>query len=153
MKYLLIVFIIILGFLLIKCLPIESFSVVSNDYIHPHAIINKSTINGGGRGIFATKDYKEGEIIEICPCIKTETALIEGKCRDYLFGFDDETSLIGFGYCSIYNHSDDYNARWEVIDEYKIKIIAEKNIIAGEEIFVSYGDLYWEGRSHYLKKN
>jgi SET domain-containing protein len=117
------------------------------DYIQPQAIINESTINGGGRGVFAIRNYKQGELIEICPCIKIEIDKINGKFRDYLFGFDDKMALVGFGYCSLYNHSDTPNSKWTVVNENKIKIRAEKDINKGEEIFVSYGNAYWTTRT------
>ena len=152
MKYLLIVLIILLGFLTIQFILINFNSVDLIDYIQPHAIINESTINGGGRGIFATKDYMKGETIEICPCVKTESELMKGRFKDYIFRFDSTMSLVALGYCSVYNHSDDFNARWNVIDEYKIKIIAERDIITGDEIFISYGPFYWTTRAHLKKK-
>ena len=151
MKHLILFFIIIFGFLLIQFIP--TTIMCTTDYIHPQAIINESTINSGGRGVFAIRNYKGGETIEICPCVKTETDKIDGKFRDYLFKFDDKMSLVGLGYCSMYNHSDTPNGHWSIVDEGKIKITAEKNINKGEEIFVSYGDAYWASRSKILKKN
>ena len=60
--------------------------------------------------------------------------------------------MIGFGYCSMYNHSDTPNATWEILDEEKIKITVTKNIAEGEEIFVSYGREYWKTRVDLLDK-
>ena len=124
-----------------------------SEYMHPNAIIKKSTIKNSGRGVFATKDYKKGDIIEICPCVKTETDELNGKFRDYIFELNDTMSVVAVGYCSIYNHSDTPNSRYEVINEYKMNITALKDIKAGEEIFVTYGDTYWASRSETLKKN
>lgn len=126
---------------------------MTSKYKHPHAIIKTSTINNSGRGVFATKDYKKGEIIEICPCVKTETDKLHGRFRDYIFGLNETMSVVALGYCSIYNHSDTPNSSYEVINEYKMNITALKDIKAGEEIFVSYGDEYWASRSEKLTKN
>ena len=46
----------------------------------------------------------------------------------------------------MYNHSDQNNAEWEVINEKQIKVVAIQPIPKGQEIFVSYGDDYWAGK-------
>jgi len=153
MKHLILFFLIILGFILIKCISKFKYLNMLSEYIHPNAIIKTSTINNGGRGVFATRDYKKGEIIEICPCVKTESDELNGRFRDYIFGLNETMSVVALGYCAIYNHSDTPNSSYEVINEYKMNITALQDIKAGEEIFVSYGDKYWESRADTLKKN
>ena len=154
MKHLIIFFIIILGFILIKCLPTEPFSNtnVPSDYIHPLAIINTSTVSGGGRGVFANKNYKKDDIVEICPCIKTEMDMVNGKIRDYIFGYDEKMALVALGYCSMYNHSDTPNVAYLSLDDEKMQITAIKNIKKGDEMFFSYGEDYWSSRTEYLNK-
>lgn len=49
------------------------------------------------------------------------------------------------GYGSIYNHSNHNNAEWVWHDDTLI-ISAIKHINKGDEIFVSYGDKYWNAR-------
>jgi len=149
MKHLIIFFIIILGIIIIKCLQTETFSNTEEDYKHSKNIIGHSNI--GSRGVFANRDYKPGEVLEVCPCIKQESEHLTGIIADYLFHFNEKESLIAFGYCSMYNHLDDPNAEWEVINENQVKIVVVKNIKKGEEIFVSYGDDYWDSRNS--KKN
>ena len=73
------------------------------------------------------------------------------KLKDYFFQYDDEKSAVGLGYCSMYNHSDNPNANWHVINSEKIKIKAARDIDVGDEIFVSYGDDYWSTREDALK--
>jgi SET domain-containing protein len=149
MKHLFIFFIIILGIIIIKCLQTETFDNTEEDYKHSKNIISYSDI--GSRGVFADRDYKPGEILEVCPCIKQENKDLSGRILDYLFHFNENESLIAFGYCSMYNHIDDPNAEWEVINENQVKIVVKKHIKEGEEIFVSYGDEYWDTRNS--KKN
>lgn len=149
MKHLIIFFIIILGIIIIKCLQTETFSNTEEDYKHSKTIISHSNI--GSRGVFADRDYNPGEVLEVCPCIRQESENLTGIITDYLFHFNEKESLIAFGYCSMYNHIDDPNAEWEVINENQLKITVIKKIKKGEEIFVSYGDDYWDSRNS--KKN
>jgi SET domain-containing protein len=100
----------------------------------------------GSRGVFATKDYKKNDIIEICPTISEETSKFDGILKDYIFKYDDKYSLLAFGFCSMYNHSDDYNALWTILSKNQIKMYATKDIKKGEEILTSYGDGYWQTR-------
>lgn len=147
---LLIVLIIILLILFLinnKCS--ESFENTVYPYSYSTDLIKTSTV--GDRGVVASKDYKEGDVLELCPCIKQKTVTVAGKIEDYIFDFDEEHSLIAFGYCSMYNHLDDHNATWEVLNENQIVIKATKNIKKGEEIFINYGDNYWNSRK--MKKN
>jgi len=151
MKHLIIFLIIILGILIVKCSTIETFSDTSEKYVQSEAKL-KYSYQIEGRGAFATRDYTAGEIIEVCPSILQKTDEAHGKVRDYLFKYDEEYSMIGFGYCSMYNHSDKENATWHIIDEEKMKIVATKNISKGDEIFVSYGDDYWKTRLDHMDK-
>lgn len=152
MKHLIIFLIIILGILVIKCASteVEHFKQTSNPYTIPQIKL-KHSYQIKDRGAFATKSYKKGEILEICPAILQKTDDVQGKVRDYLFRYDEDNSLIGFGYCSMYNHSDNPNANWHVINSEKIKIKAARDIDVGDEIFVSYGDDYWSTREDALK--
>ncbi len=98
------------------------------------------------RGVFATKNYKKDDIIELCPCIQVNSNT-GGKVRDYLFYYNDKYSLLGLGYCSLYNHSDNNNSKFNVIDN-KIKITCLNDINIGDEITVNYGDGYWKIREN-----
>jgi SET domain-containing protein len=111
--------------------------------------IKKSPV--AGLGIFAKKNFKVGEIIEIAPIIKEKRENIGGLVEDYLFSVPDEGMTgIALGWASLYNHSDDNNASWRVDGDYII-VTCIKDIKKGEEIFVSYGTDYWNSRN-ILKK-
>ena len=71
----------------------------------------------------------------------------------YIFDFDEDNVLIAFGYCSMYNHVDNPNAEWEVLNENQLMIKSIKDIKKDEEIFVSYGDDYWTSRRNATKNN
>jgi len=97
------------------------------------------------RGVFATQDYKIGDILEICPIIvQNDKHVLEGQVGKYLFQYDENHNAVAFGYCSMYNHQDDNNAEWTILDKERMEIKAKKDIKKGEEIFISYGAPYWK---------
>ena len=110
--------------------------------------IKKSLIPNSGRGVFADKDFKQGEIIEVCPLITDYKKNFENsKIKDYTFNskFIKDQEVIVFGMCSIYNHSNDYNVQHNQGPEDMI-FKAAIDIKKGEELYVSYGGDYWKTR-------
>lgn len=93
-----------------------------------------------GRGVFANKAFKRGEIIEVCPVILVE----ENTCKDtilekYVFDWVGSVWGLVLGYGSLYNHSNDPNATWEKFKSTnQIKFIACKPIKTNQEITISY---------------
>jgi hypothetical protein len=157
MKHLLVFLIIIIGFIILQCINIELFDDLNYqatnkdlNYQSPKAGI-KISKKLKSRGVFALQNYKKGDIIEVCPCIADHTKNFAGLLGDYIYRYDDDTSIVAFGYCSMYNHSDNYNALWEIISKEKLKVYATRNITKGEEIFVSYGSDYWNSRDSVTK--
>jgi len=145
---------IFLSILLIKSPVIQKIANVFNSkYKLPDATI-KYSYKIGSNGVFANNKISKGDIIEVCPALieKTDNLGHTNKLSDYHFQYDKENSLIGLGYCSMYNHSDSPNAEWIVLDKNTLKIKALEDIEVGEEIFVSYGDDYWKSRTQ-LQKN
>ena len=74
-------------------------------------------IKGKGRGVVATEDIAEGEIIEYCPIVpisKNEADFLETTAENlkyyYLFQYAINKYCIMLGYGSVYNHSTDPNA-------------------------------------------
>lgn len=105
--------------------------------------IARSKIKKAGRGVFAARSIKQGDIIEKCPVLvfprKDYLLVKKTELRNYYFMWGKSTSAVCFGYGSIYNHSYEPNATYEKrIREKTIKFIAIKNIKEGEEITVNY---------------
>lgn len=147
MKYVIFFLIFLLIILIIKLFKSNLSHV---EYVIPSIEIKKSE-KIGSRGVFALKDYKKNDIIEVCPTISEETTKFDGILKDYIFKYDDKYSLLAFGFCSMYNHSDEYNALWTILSKNQIKMYATKDIKKGEEILTSYGDGYWKTRSDIKK--
>ena len=114
--------------------------------------IKKSNIGGKyGRGVFSNRFYYPGEIIEIGHCISEMPIPSEdvSVMNDYIFSSEDDDYKkrhYCFGFTSIYNHADNFNANWKVKGNKNI-ISARKMIKPGEEITVDYGENYWKSRS------
>ena len=111
-----------------------------------------------GLGVFASEDINEGEILEVCPVIDmgmrfgdTSHILI-----DYRFNWPQGGStlykqVVSTGFALLYNHSNTPNAAWRSnLENNTFEFYSIKNIKAGEEVFVWYGDVsYWnDGRTH-----
>ena len=108
-------------------------------------IIKKSTIPKARFGVFAGRPYHRGEIIEINVFLEIpedEDTII----KQYQFDhpkIQNYTILI-LGNISLINHSNKPNA-----DPYHFnlknktaKLIAMRNILPGEELFINYGEDY-----------
>lgn len=107
-------------------------------------------LNYKGRGLFATRDYKKGEILETCPAIKVTPDLPgDNIIKDYVFlSRDGSAELLAFGYGSMINHSTDHaNCDWTVgNDDQNIEMFLVKDVKKGEEFLTNYGYNYWASR-------
>jgi SET domain-containing protein len=112
----------------------------ANRFAKPEAVV--ALAKGKGRGVFASRDFARGEIIERAPVIQVsagDAELIQfTSLGDYTFSGEDGTSLIALGYCSLYNHSRKGNSDYVSNDDC-IVVVATKPIKAGEEITFDYG--------------
>lgn len=162
MKHLIVFGLIILGVMALTFLTkAETFSNADDPQSNNNQVyrindihVKKSQVGGKyGRGVFADRNFKAGEIIELCPYIEDKIDKFQGTVRDYVFSKDSEQKIavVAFGYASLYNHSDEPNAKWEVTDDH-VKISATKDINKDKEILVSYGDVYWDSRNDLEKK-
>lgn len=107
--------------------------------------IGRSNIKNADRGVFAKYAIKKSEIIERCPVIvipkDNTTALNDSVLITYLFYFgkNKEKSAFALGFGSIYNHSDEPNARFKIKEKERvIEFIAAKEIKKDEEITFNY---------------
>lgn len=98
-----------------------------------------------GRGVACIQTIEKHSIIEVCPaiiCDSESTALLHrSHLHDYYFIWDAEekTSAIALGYGSLYNHSNEPNADFEVdYDSQSIIITALSQIESMQEITLDY---------------
>jgi hypothetical protein len=110
--------------------------------------IGRSIVHG--RGVFATKNINCGDLIEEVPLItniKQNDIKNSKTMMDYVLVHpnkeDEMVIMLGFG--SLYNDNKKFqNAKWTFNKEKEcVNVIATKNILKNNEIFVSYGKNYW----------
>lgn len=97
-----------------------------------------------GRGVFALKDFKEGDIIESAPVLiftsKERRHLEKTLLNYYIYPWrSTRGASLALGFGSIYNHSFSPNADWKQNFRTQSMVYrAIKNIKKGEEITVNY---------------
>lgn len=94
-----------------------------------------------GRGVFAKGDLVAEEVIEFSPVIVLDRAegrvLLKTALGSHAFDLGRNRVGVGLGYLSLYNHSSSPNADFESSPD-GIRIVADRNIRAGEEISIDY---------------
>ncbi|KKU09373.1 MAG: hypothetical protein UX13_C0042G0009 [Candidatus Woesebacteria bacterium GW2011_GWB1_45_5] len=97
-----------------------------------------------GRGVFALRDFKTGEIIENCPVLTFNTKerkhLEKTQLNYYVYPWrSTRGAALALGYGSIYNHSFSPNADWKQSFKTNSMVYrAIKLIKKGKEITVNY---------------
>lgn len=98
-----------------------------------------------GRGVFATRDIRSGELIESAPVIvvpseqipQLAATVLDNYC--FRWGAELEEVAIHLGLGSLCNHAYEPNARFELrLAQLTIEFIALRDIAAGEEITINY---------------
>jgi len=117
--------------------------------------VKKSTIEGAGLGLFASKDFKEGQLVGMCLGGKTGLpaySIAPGWAKAenihcYPFSHSDSmqersTRTMGIQMINDPNHGLDDNAppspMWNVEFRSDLFVVALKNIKKGDEIFADY---------------
>lgn len=96
-----------------------------------------------GRGVFATRDIRAGEIIEDAPVIvlpaDQREAVLRTHLYEYVYQWGKDRVAVCLGWGSLYNHSRNPNARYvRRFEERSIRFEALKDIGKGEEILTNY---------------
>lgn len=112
----------------------------------PPNIYIKDTGTAKGRGVFASRAFGSGEVVEICPvvlfhmhynslpkAVKTlvfDWEVLAGKTRAH---------ALALGYGSFYNHNNPANMRFEADGENQLlRFIAVRDISKDEELTINY---------------
>mmetsp|Transcript_439 Transcript_439/g.1337 ORF Transcript_439/g.1337 Transcript_439/m.1337 type:complete len:341 (+) Transcript_439:1-1023(+) len=133
----------------------------------PEAGVTAGAVRAGrsrvhGLGVFALLDFAPEGLVEICPALLLDEA---GRVAlaDYAMSFEaagdggvsanglpQRLSVVALGCGALYNHREVPNAAWAYLPDVAggvVVVTALRQIAAGEELFISYGAGYWQGRS------
>jgi len=96
-----------------------------------------------GRGVFALRAYRPGEVIERAPVIELDAKrwpqIRRTVLADHVFEWGKTRMALALGQGSLYNHSEHPNAHGEPrIRERVIEFTAARRIRRGEEITIDY---------------
>ena len=107
--------------------------------------IKESTVHG--KGVFALRNIKEGELIETCNFVPQ---IERGSIPDYDTENEEfEQGVVIFGiYCFINHGKHNANVTLSSMNNEKLEayVVAIKDIKKGDELFQDYGDGYWCSR-------
>lgn len=113
--------------------------------IPPHVYL-KDTGTSKGRGVFASKAIKAGELVELCPVIlfHLHYKALPKTIKSYVFNWEvlagkNRTHALALGYGSFYNHNNPANMRYEAdAANDLIRFIAVRDIDVDEELTINY---------------
>lgn len=96
-----------------------------------------------GWGVFAKNKIEKGKVIERINSIPVNIAMKD--FYDYFFDFNGTDTLVPLGYGCIYNHNDQPNINWKVVDKKRfiIEFYTLREIAIDEELCHYYGSNYW----------
>jgi len=122
----------------------------------PHLVQDKVRVKKSsvaGYGVFANQDILPFDVIEECYTLFLSDS--EKGINNFLFSVNDEDDryALPLGSGCIFNHADQPNADYFLDVELKLMIFkAEKLIKKDEEIFISYGKDWFDGRAMPIKR-
>ncbi len=107
--------------------------------------------NVSGRGVFATRNIKNGDLVERCPVLQLDENDIGGELLNYVFYGDNEKKrLVALGNGMLFNHSSFPNVAYYLEETPlgpELIIYALRDIRKGEELFYNYGSEWWTTRN------
>lgn len=114
-----------------------------------HPGVRVTLLSGKGRGVVAVEPIRHGELIEaapVVPLVPEESPPPGTALFDYTFAWGEPpfAEAIALGIVSLVNHSSDPNVRVETdLASRTLRLIASRDIAAGEEICFDYGIPLW----------
>lgn len=106
----------------------------------------KDTGTAKGRGVFATRPFAAGEVVEVCPVVlfKMPFGRLPAEVRKFVYdwgalGGAPGTHALALGYGSLYNHRNPASLRYEADETgLLLRLTAVRGVAAGEELTINY---------------
>lgn len=97
-----------------------------------------------GRGVFATRHFKKGEVVEDAPVVvldaRERQRTLATKLRLYTFEWEGDCTAVVLGLGGLYNHSDEPNLdQRPVVAQQIVRFTALRDVAPGEELTHDYG--------------
>jgi len=112
----------------------------------PPQVRIEDTGSARGRGVFADRDFRAGEIVETSPVVIVETAVeaLPIELQRMLFAWPGKSGAgsvhaLALGYGSLYNGANPASLRFERDPGAGvIRFVAARDIVKGEELTINY---------------
>lgn len=108
-------------------------------------MITVKVTNEMGRGLYATRIIKAGEVVSQCEILvlsEIDTAIVaETDLKYYTFKFNELQDCLVLGLGEIFNHADQPNVSFELVDFEGRKVMQFKalsNIETDAQLFIDY---------------
>jgi len=117
------------------------------DIIKPAAAYIQDTATAKGRGVFAARDFRKDELVEVAPVIvmyrpyPTVPPVLKKVVFNWtaLTGLTVPASAVVLGFGSMYNHANPANMMYRAdLDDQTIHFIAVRDIAEHEELTINY---------------
>ena len=100
-----------------------------------------------GRGVFATRRFAKGELIESCPTVQLADGDVTGRLGDYVYlSVNEGDVLLVLGYGMLYNHAARPNVEYVQDEPSTMQFHALRAVAPGEELTIDYGEDWWATR-------
>lgn len=114
--------------------------------LKPPDIYVKDTETAKGRGVFASRVFRAGETVEICPVVLFRLSFesLPKTVKTLVFDWETlagkrRTHAMALGYGSFYNHSNPANLSYEADAANELmRFVAVRDIAVDEELTINY---------------
>lgn len=104
-------------------------------------MVNIKTTKKYGRGLYASKNLKKGQVIEVCELLvlsQIDTIRVDKTdLKWYVFKYNDVQDCLVLGNGELFNHSNNANVSYQIINN-KMYFVAKRNIKKGRQLFTDY---------------
>lgn len=114
--------------------------------LKPPSVYIRDTGTAKGRGVFASRAFSAGEVVEECPVVllRKHYEGLHKELKTITFHWEAPegvaaTHALALGYGSLYNHANPANMRYEMDRAALVlRLVAVRDIVPDEELTINY---------------